>query len=72
MGENDNEIWDSIANFFSEHRVMVIPKIQNKIENYLAKTIENFKICVYSNKKYKIEVVNTPSILDNSKYWKVF
>ena len=72
MREYRNEVWDMLGNIFNEHRVMVIPRIKNKIENYLAKTIENFKICVYSNKKYKIEVVNTPSIPDNSKYWEVF
>ena len=64
-----NEVWDMLGNFFNEHRVMVIPIIQNKIIESLDTTTRNFKIHVYSNKKYEIEVVNRPPIHDNSKYW---
>ena len=67
-----NEVWDMLGNFFNEHRVIVIPIIQNKITYSLAIAAGNFKIHVYSNRKYKIEVVNRPSIPDNSKYWQVF
>ena len=61
-----------LGNFFSEHKVMVIPRIHNKITNSLAYAAGDFKIHVYSNRKYEIEVVNMPSIPDNSKYWQVF
>ena len=63
-----NEVWDMLGNFFSEHRVMVIPRIENMIVDSLATTTGNLKILIYSNKKYKIEVVNRPSIPENSKY----
>ena len=55
--------------FFSEHRVMVIPRIQNKITDSLTYVDGAFKILVYPNMKYEIEVVNRHSILYNSKYW---
>ena len=38
MREYLNEVWDKLGNFFNEHRVMVIPIIQNKIENSLSTT----------------------------------
>ena len=64
-----NEVWDMLGNFFNEHRVMLIPRIQNSIVDSLDTTAGNFKFSIYSNKKYKIEVVNRPSIPYNSKYW---
>ena len=66
-----NEIWDMLV-FFNEQRVMLIPRIQNMIDDSLATTTGNLKIPIYSNKMYKIEDVNKPSIPDNSKYWQVF
>ena len=68
MREYWNEVLDMLGNFFNEHRVMVTPMIQNKIPYSLETTIENFKIHVYSNRKYKIEVVNRPSLPRNFKY----
>ena len=67
-----NEIWDMLGKIFTEHRVMVIPRIQNHIDDSLATTTGNFKVPIYSNKNYEIEVVNRPYIPENSKYWKVF
>ena len=67
-----NEVWDMLENFYIENRVMVIPIIQNQITDYLATTTGNFKVPTYSNKKYKIEVVNRRSFPDNHKYWQVF
>ena len=58
--------------FFNEHRVIVIPRIQNRIVGSLATTAGNFIIPIYSNKKYKIEVIDRPSIPNHSKYWQVF
>ena len=46
-----NEVWDMIGIFFSEHRVVVIPRIENRIVDSLATTTGNFKIPIYSNKK---------------------
>ena len=67
-----NEVLDMLGNFFSEHRVMVIPRIENRIVDSLATIARKFKIPIYSNKKYKTEVVNRPSIPNNSNYWKFF
>ena len=53
-----------LRKFFNEHRVMVIPRIQKKITDSLASTAIDFKIHVYPNRKYEIEVVNRPFILD--------
>ena len=72
MRDYRNEVQDMLGNFFNEHRVMVIPRTQNNIVDLQDTTIGNFKVPVSSNKKYKIEVVNRPSIPDNSKYWKFF
>ena len=67
-----NEVLDMLGNFFSEHRVMVIPRIENRIIDSLATIAGKFKIPIYSNKKYKIEFVDRPSIPNHSKYWQVF
>ena len=72
MKEYRNEEWDMLGNFFTEHRIIVIPRIQNQVDDSLATTTGNFKAPIYSKKKYKIEIVNKPSIPDNPKYWKVF
>ena len=67
-----NDVWDMFGNFFTEHRVMVIPIIQYQIVYSVAINARIFRVPIYSNKKYEIEVVNRPSIADNSKYWKIF
>ena len=72
MREYRNDVSNILGNFFNEHKVMVIPRMKNRLVYSLATTARNFEISIYSSKKYKIEVVNRPSILDNSKYWKVF
>ena len=53
-----NEVWDMLGNFFNEHRVMVIPRIQNKITDSLDFAAGAFKILIYPNIKYENEVVN--------------
>ena len=63
-----SEVWDMLGNFFNEHREIVIHIIQNKIAYCLEIVAGNFKIQVYSNRKYKIEVVNRPSIPNISNY----
>ena len=72
MREYRNEEWDMLGNFFTEHRIIVIPRIQNQVDDSLATTTGNFKAPIYSKKKYKIEIVNRPSIPEYSKCWKVF
>ena len=50
----------------------MIPIRENQVVDSLDTIAGNFKVPIYSNKKYKIEVVNRPSIPKNSKYWKLF
>ena len=67
-----NEVWDIFGNYFTEHKFRVIPRRENGVVDSLAKIDSKFKTLLYSRKKYKVEVVNRPSIPDNSKYWHVF
>ena len=67
-----NEVWDMFGNYFIEHKIRVVPRIENQVADSLATIVSNFKTPIYSQKKYKIQVVNRPSIPDNSKYWLVF
>ena len=62
-----NEFWDMFGNYFIEHKIRVVPRIKNQVVDSLVITTSNFKTPIYSQKKYKIQVVNRPSILDNSK-----
>ena len=50
-----NEVWNMLGIFFTKYKVRVIPK-------------REYQVPIYSKKKYKIAVVNRPSIPDNSKY----
>ena len=67
-----NEVWDMLGKIFIEHKVMVIPKMQNQVADSLATIAGNFKVPIYSKEKYKIEIVNRTSIPRKYKYWKVF
>ena len=46
-----NEVWDMLGIFFNEHRVMVIPIINNQITDSLDSTTGAFKIPLYPNRK---------------------
>jgi hypothetical protein len=46
----------------------VIPKGKNKIADALATSSFFFKIPIYPNKKYEIEVKHRPIVPDNIKY----
>ena len=72
MGAYKNEFLDMLGNFFTYYKVRVIPILENQVVDSLATTAGNFKVPIYSKKKYKITVVHRPSIIDNSNYWKVF
>ena len=63
-----NEVSDMLENLFVEHRVTEIPRMQNQVADSLATTAGNFKVRIYYKKKYKLDIVNRPSILDNSMY----
>jgi hypothetical protein len=50
----------------------VIPRGQNQIVDSLATSTSIFKIPIFRNKIYEIEVEHIPIVFDNSKYCQVF
>ena len=61
-----------IGNFFTEHTIKVIPRYENIVADSLAVAVGKFKIPSAGQKEYQVDIVNRPSIPDNSKYWQVF
>jgi ribonuclease HI len=57
---------------FSEYNLSAIPRGQNQIADALATSASVFKIPIFPNKKYEIEVKHRPAVPDNIKYWQVF
>ena len=56
------------GNFFTKHSVKVIPRYDNTVEDSLENDAGKFKTLTAGKRKYKVEIVNKPSILDNNKY----
>ena len=54
-----------LLEYFTEYHLSVIPQKENIIADALVVLASVFKLPVYSNKKYKIEVKHRPSIPDN-------
>jgi hypothetical protein len=50
----------------------VIPRGKNLIADTLATSASVFKIPIFPNKKYEIEVKHRPTVPDNIYYWKIF
>ena len=67
-----NEVWDMFRNYFTKHKVQVIPRYENTVADSLVTAIEKFETPTMSKRKYKVDIVNRPSIPDNTKYWQVF
>jgi hypothetical protein len=64
-----------VLDFFenvSEYNILVVPREHNLIAYDIYTFGSIFKIPIYPNNKYEIEVKNRPTILNNVKYWKVF
>ena len=57
---------------FKQFLLSVIPRSQNHIVDALAVAASVFKIPIYPNKAYQIEVKHRPSVPNNVKYWKFF
>lgn len=57
---------------FKEFQLPVIPRSQNHIADALAVATSVFKIPIYPNRRYQIEVKHRPSVPNNIKYWHVF
>jgi ribonuclease HI len=57
---------------FTEYNLSVIPRGQNLIVDALATSASVFKIPIFPNIKYEIEVKHRPTVPDNIKYWNIF
>ena len=62
-----NEVWDMFKNFFTEHIVQVIPRDENAMADSLVTTAGKFEAPTAGKKNHKVEIVNRPSIPDNTK-----
>jgi len=65
-------VWDMFGNYFTEHSVKVIPRYDNTVTNSLEIVAGKFKTPTAGKRKYKVDIVNRPSIPNNTKYWQVF
>ena len=54
---------------FEECKFNLIPRLQNGIADSLATCVVVFKIPMYPNSKYEIEVKHRPFVLDNVNNW---
>ena len=52
---------------FDEYTISLIPREQNSITDSLASSTTLFKIPIYPNKEYQIQVKHRPSIPDDVK-----
>ena len=64
-----NEVWDMIGKFFTEHTIQVVSRHENMVADSLAVAAGKFKTPIAGQKEYQVDIVNRPSIPDNSKYW---
>ena len=67
-----NEVWDMFGNYFTEHKVQVIPRYENTVADSLGTIAGKVETPTTGKRKYKLDIVNNPSVLDKTKYWKVF
>ena len=67
-----NEVWDMFGNYFIEHSVKVVPRYDNTMVDSLEIAARKYKTPDAGKRKYKVDIVNMPSIPDNTKYWQVF
>jgi hypothetical protein len=55
-----------------EYNLSVIPRGWNQIVDSLSTSASIFKIPIFPNRKYEVEVKHTLAVPDNIKYWQVF
>ena len=67
-----NEVWDMFGNYFTEHTIKVVPRYENMVADSLAVAAGKFKNPNPGQREYQVDIVNRPSIPDNSKYCQVF
>ena len=61
-----------LVTFFTEHTIKVVPRYDNRVVDSLAVAAGKFKTPTAGEREYQVDIVNRPSIPDNSKYWQVF
>lgn len=64
MKQYSNVVLD-ILRIFPEYTLSVVPRTQNLMADSLATTASNFKIPIFSNKKFEIHVKHRPSVPNN-------
>jgi hypothetical protein len=57
---------------FSECNLSAIPREKNQVVDALATSVAVFKVPIFPEKSYKVEVKYRPAIPDNMKHWQVF
>ena len=57
---------------FPECNLSAIPREQNQVVNALTTSAAVFKVPIFPEKIYKVEVKYRPTILDNMKHWQIF
>ena len=63
-----NEVWDIIGNFFTKHTIQVVSRHENTVVDSLAVAAGKFKTPIAGQKEDQVDIVNRPSIPNNSKY----
>ena len=48
MKDYRNEVWDMFGNYFTEHKIRVIPRRENGVADSLAITVGKFKNSIHS------------------------
>ena len=62
MRDYRNEVWDMFGNYFTEHKIRVIPRRENGVDDYLVVATGKFETPIHSQKTYKVKIVNRHSI----------
>ena len=58
-----------LLEIFKEFQLSIVPKSHNHIVDALAVATSVFRIPIYPNRGYQIEVKHRPSVPGNVKYW---
>ena len=71
MRSYQNEVWDMFGNYFTEHSIQVIPRYDNTVADSLETANGKFETPTTCKRKYKVDIVNRPSLPENTKFGKV-
>ena len=56
------------GNYFTEHTIKVVPRYESTVADSLEVAAGKFKTPSAGQIEYQVDIVNRPSIPDNSKY----